>query len=49
MENLRLDLLKLRAGVGSAGELTAAIDAAQRLGEGITYTLQGRAEASRIS
>jgi hypothetical protein len=48
MENLRLDLLKLRAGVGSAGELTAALDAAQRVGEGITYTLQGRAEASKV-
>ena len=49
MENLRLDLLKLRAGVGSAGELTAAIAAAQRVGEGITYTLQGRAEASKLA
>ena len=48
MENLRLDLLKLRAGVGQAGELTAAIEAAQRVGEGITYTLQGRAEASEV-
>ena len=49
MENLRLDLLKLRAGVGSAGELTAAIAAAQRISEGIDYTLAGRDEASRIA
>jgi serine/threonine-protein kinase len=49
MENLRLDLLKLRAGVGSATELTAAIEAAQRVGEGITYTLQGRVEATEVA
>ena len=49
MENLRLDLLKLRAGLGNPDELTAAIEAAQRVGEGIAYTLQGRAEASKIA
>ncbi|HET9426123.1 MAG TPA: serine/threonine-protein kinase [Gemmatimonadaceae bacterium] len=49
MENLRLDLLKLRAGVANPGELTAAIESAQRVGEGIAYTLKGRAEVSEIA
>jgi hypothetical protein len=48
MENLRLDLLKLRAGVGTAGALTAAIVAGQRVSEGIDYTIAGREEASRV-
>jgi hypothetical protein len=48
MENLRLDLLKLRAGVGNAGALTAAIAAGKRVSEGIDYTIAGREEASRV-
>ena len=48
MEGIRLDLLKLRAGVGSAGELTAAIEATHRIGEDIDYTLQGKAEAAKL-
>jgi serine/threonine-protein kinase len=48
MENLRLDLLKLRAGVGNAGALTDAIAAGKRVSEGIDYTIAGREEASRV-
>jgi hypothetical protein len=48
IENLRLDLLRLRAGVGSTADLTEAIDAARALGKEIDYTLAGRAEVRRL-
>jgi hypothetical protein len=49
LENLRLDLLRLRAGVGTTADLTEAIDAARRLGQEVDYTLHGRDEAARIA
>ena len=49
LENLRLDLLRLRAGVGTTGDLTEAIDAARRLGREVDYTLDGRDQAMRIA
>jgi hypothetical protein len=48
LENLRLDLLRLRAGVGSPVDLTEAIEAARQIGLDVTFTLEGRSEAERV-
>jgi eukaryotic-like serine/threonine-protein kinase len=48
IENLRLDLLRLRAGVGSTADLTEAIEQARALGREIDYTIAGRIEAARL-
>jgi hypothetical protein len=48
LESLRLDLLRLQAGVGSTGDLTGAIDAGRAIGRDIDYTIAGRAEAARM-
>ena len=48
LENLRLDLLKLRAGMGSTGDLTEAIAAAQRVGADVEFVLAGRREAAAL-
>ncbi len=42
LENLRLDLLRARSGVGKPGDLTGAIDAARRIGEQVSATLERR-------
>jgi hypothetical protein len=44
LENLRLDLLRLRAGVGDLGELTAALEAARSASADIAHLIAGRAE-----
>ena len=49
LENLRLDLLKLRAGMGSTGDLTEAIAAAQRVGADVEFVLAGRREAAALA
>jgi serine/threonine-protein kinase len=49
LENLRLDLLKLRAGMGSTGDLTEAIEAAKRVGEDVEFVLAGRREAAAVA
>ena len=43
MENLRLDLLKLRAGMGTTDDLTEAIEAARRIGDEVEIVVQSRA------
>ncbi|MGA2381798.1 MAG: protein kinase [Gemmatimonadales bacterium] len=48
LENLRLDLLRLRAGVGGLGELTAALEAARSLSADISHLIAGREEAERV-
>jgi len=48
LENLRLDLLRLRAGVGGLGELTAALEAARSVGADISRLIAGRAEVEGI-
>ncbi|HEY0996793.1 MAG TPA: hypothetical protein VGD77_12435, partial [Gemmatimonadaceae bacterium] len=40
LENIRLDLLRLRAGAGSVASLTATLDAARRAGEEIDAMVQ---------
>ncbi|MBI4503768.1 MAG: serine/threonine protein kinase [Gemmatimonadetes bacterium] len=40
LENLRLDLLRARAGVGAPADLTGAINAARRIGDQIAATLE---------
>ena len=42
LENLRLDLLRLRAGVGSAGDLTTSLEAARRVGDLVSAELEIR-------
>jgi hypothetical protein len=42
LENLRLDLLRLRAGVGSADDLTASIRDARSVGEAVDLELAAR-------
>jgi len=45
LENLRLDLLRLKAGAGSLGELTAHLSDARRLQEEIGLAIDARREA----
>lgn len=49
LENLRLDLLRLRAGVGTAAEITGAVDEARQIGLAIAAELEGRAEVERLT
>lgn len=49
MENLRLDLLKLRAGLGTTGDLTEALEAARRIGEEVDIIADSRAETARLA
>ena len=42
LENLRLDLLRLHAGVGSPDDLTAALEKAREMGDAIDAELAGR-------
>jgi serine/threonine-protein kinase len=44
LENIRLDLLRLRAGAGSVASLTATLDAARRAGEEIDAMVQVQKE-----
>lgn len=45
LEGIRLDLLRLEAGAGSAADLTAALQAAEAINRAVTAELTGRAEA----
>ncbi len=49
LENLRLDLLRLRAGVGEATEITGAVEAARQVGADISAEIEGRAEVERLT
>ena len=42
LENLRLDLLRLHAGVGSPDDLTAALEKGREMGDAIDAELAGR-------
>ncbi|MSR07618.1 MAG: serine/threonine protein kinase [Gemmatimonadetes bacterium] len=44
LENIRLDLLKLEAGVGSADDLTAAVEQARAIGDAVEGELKARRE-----
>lgn len=48
LENIRLDLLRLQAGVGSAEDLTADIERAREVGEAVSMELAGRREVERL-
>ena len=48
LENLRLDLLRLRAGVGGLGELTAALEAARSVSADISRLIAGHQEVERV-
>jgi predicted Ser/Thr protein kinase len=49
LENLRLDLLRLRAGVGHSDGLTASLEEAKLLGESVDAELAGRAEVEALT
>ncbi len=42
LENIRLDLLRLQAGAGSTGSLTALIESARRIGGDVDEAVRGR-------
>ncbi len=48
LENLRLDLLRLRAGAGSVDELSANLTEARRIAAEIDAQVAGRIEAERV-
>ena len=48
LENLRLDLLRLRAGIGRASDLTAAIDVAREVGRQVDAEIAARVEVESI-
>jgi len=49
LENLRLDLLRLRAGVGSPDDLTASIEEARSVGEAVDVELAARQEVDSLA
>ena len=49
LENLRLDLLRLRAGVGDAAEITGAIEAARQVGVAVAAEIEGKAQVERLT
>ena len=49
LENLRLDLLRLRAGVGSPDDLTASIEEARSVGEAVDLELAARREIELLA
>jgi eukaryotic-like serine/threonine-protein kinase len=48
LENIRLDLLKLQAGVGSMDDLTADLESAREINEAVKAELAARAEVERV-
>jgi len=48
LENIRIDLLRLRAGVGTPDELTADLEVALEIGREIDAELAGRREAASL-
>ncbi|MCH7717535.1 MAG: hypothetical protein IH876_15500, partial [Gemmatimonadetes bacterium] len=49
LENLRLDLLRLKAGVGQPDDLTAAIEEARAVGEEVGVALAAREEVESLT
>lgn len=48
LENIRLDLLRLKAGVGSVDEISADLTAARRIEDEVDAALQGRREVEAL-
>jgi len=48
LENIRLDLLRLQAGVGSPDDLTADLEKAREINEAVSAELEGRRAADEI-
>ncbi|HEX9610804.1 MAG TPA: serine/threonine-protein kinase [Gemmatimonadales bacterium] len=48
LETVRLDLLRLRGGVGSVDRLTADLAAVRELGEHVDFLVEGRREVERL-
>ncbi|MBI4501806.1 MAG: hypothetical protein HY700_11660, partial [Gemmatimonadetes bacterium] len=49
LENLRLDLLRLRAGVGTPDDLTGSIEEARSVGEAVDLELAARREVEAVT
>jgi hypothetical protein len=49
LENLRLELLRLRAGVGQPDDLTASIEEARGVGEAVNLELEAVRETEALS
>lgn len=49
LETLRLDLVRLSAGVGQPDDLTASIDEARSIGEAVGLELEAHREAQSLS
>lgn len=49
LETLRLDLLRLRAGVGQPDDVTASIEEARSIGEAVSRELEAHREAESLS
>jgi hypothetical protein len=49
LENLRLDLLRLRAGAGTADGITRDVAAAREIGEGVDRLMSGQSAAQRLA
>jgi len=48
MESIRLNLLRLRAGIGTPGDLSADLEAAREIERSIDALLMGRREAEAL-
>jgi predicted Ser/Thr protein kinase len=48
LENIRLDLLRLKAGAGTVDQLSADLSAARDIGAEVDAALEGRAEVDRL-
>ena len=49
LENVRIDLLRLRAGLGSIEDITADLAAARRISEDIDYEVEARTEVEQLT
>jgi hypothetical protein len=48
LENIRLDLLRLTAGVGTVDQISADLSAARRIGADVDAVLAGRQEVETL-
>ncbi len=49
LENVRIDLLRLRAGLGSIEDITADLEAARRICEDIDHVVDSQAEVEQLT
>ncbi|MCH7716044.1 MAG: hypothetical protein IH876_07940 [Gemmatimonadetes bacterium] len=49
LENVRIDLLRLRAGLGSIEDITSDIEAARKISEDIDHEVEARTEVEQLT